>query len=126
MMDKLDHLPVKLGVIFLTAALLALGQVIISKFARTIVVGGGWGTLVRSALQTKYFYMMFAVNGLGSIGYILLTRRFPLQEIFILNLVTMAFIVTVASHFTLGEPLELRKLAGYVLGVVAVALLMNR
>ncbi len=121
--DIIGHTAIKYALVVATASLLALGQIIIAKFSRSLMIEAGVWPMFLSALQNKFFYLMFAVNGVASIGYIILTRKFPLQEIFVLNLITMAVVVALASEFFLGEPLTLRRVCGYGFAVLAVTLL---
>ena len=124
-MHLLDNIFVKFGAIIITGTFLSYGQVCLARFARELVFHQGFGALVASAVSSRTLYLMVAVNGVASIGYMLLTRRYPLSEVFVTNLVVMALCVALAAQFLMDEPFSARRAAGYGLAIVAVFLLQR-
>lgn len=113
----------KYATIFVMSAILSLGQVLIAKFGRSLPSNMPVLSMIVPLLLNKFLWGMLIVNTFGTGLYIVLTRIFPLYEVFLTNLLFMSIVIVLASTLLLHEPISIKQVGGVMLAVVAVVLL---
>lgn len=126
LLENQSSLVFKLIAVAFASVCLSVGLFMLSKFSRTIVIDQTFNDFINSIFLNRYFYLMILIEGGALIAYIILLKMFPLQQIFILNLLFCTFFVSVLSNYFMKQHLSMWQWLGYLLGILAIILINNK